>query len=91
MPVVISAFYGLEVSMEFHNSDDDSPRVSVSYETAGDKKYTFHAAVDLKGRLLTGSMPKWGMKILKKWLGMHRTELTTMWKTNVLSRIPPLM
>ena len=37
-----------------------------------------------------GDMPVRAQKMIKEWLQIHKTELNTMWNTQLIVKLPPL-
>ena len=69
MPV-ISRFYGIAIIMYFN--DHNPPHLHAKY--SGDE-----ARYDFEGTLLEGRLPTRGERLVREWIGLHRTELEANW------------
>ncbi len=88
MALAIASFYGLKVMMPDHSAKDE-PFVEVEYP-----EYGYKASLDLKGRLLSGSLPHEALKMVRRWMRLHRKELHIQWDSyyeGIIIRIPPLL
>ena len=81
----ISTFYGLIILMNF--KDHSPPHFHVWY---GDYKIT----VTIQEGIVTGKMPQRALKMVFKWLKLHREELLQEWEKaqrgEELTKITPL-
>lgn len=42
------------------------------------------------GEILDGSLPNNALKLVREWLGLHRSELQHMWESQEFKKITPL-
>lgn len=77
MPIV-SQFYGIIISMFFHDTAKHHlPHIHVQYTE-------YRAAFDLNGNMLSGDMPSKQKKLIEAWIEMRKEDLTTLW--NILQK-----
>jgi len=83
MPV-IARFYGLIIKMFFVMSEHNPPHIHVLY---GDMSAIFNIQT---GSLMEGDLPPRASGMVEEWIGLYRTELLEMWKTQQFKALPPL-
>lgn len=72
MPIV-SQFYGIIVSMFFHDIDKHHlPHIHVQYAE-------YRSTFDLNGNMLFGNIPSKQKKLIEAWIEMRKEDLTTLW------------
>lgn len=83
MPI-IAKFYGLVIKMYFRQSEHNPPHFHAFY-------------VDYVGvfnittlTMMEGNLPFRAQNLVKEWATIHQSELMTIWKTQIFSRLPPL-
>jgi len=86
----ISMFYGILISIYFHDDNERSPLPHIHAEYA---EYEASIAID-DGAVLSGDLPRSKLKLVQAWIEIHREELLANWKLAVAGepvfRIDPL-
>lgn len=80
----ISSFYGIVIYMYFLEKEHNPSHIHVYYGNN-------NAIVSIKTRnIIEGWLPRNALKLVKKWLKIHRKELEIMWDSQVFKKIAPL-
>ena len=83
MPV-LSRFYGIIIRMYFQQAEHNPPHIHALY---GEDM----AAVDIQsGEILEGQLPPKALSMVREWIGLHKSELLEMWKTQEFKALAPL-
>lgn len=83
MPI-IAKFYGLVIKMYFRQSEHNPPHFHAFY---GDYVGVFNITTLT---IMEGNLPFRAQNLVKEWATIHQSELMTIWKTQIFSRLPPL-
>lgn len=83
MPV-ISRFYGIVIRMYFLQREHNPPHIHAIYNDDV-------VVVDfMTGEILEGFIPQGPMRMVHKWISIHKDALYEMWKTQEFRKLPPL-
>ena len=83
MPV-LSRFYGIIIRMYFQQAEHNPPHIHALY---GEDM----AAVEIQsGEILEGQLPPKALSMVREWIGLHKSELLEMWKTQEFKVLAPL-
>ena len=83
MPI-ISKFYGMTIRMYFQQSEHNPPHIHVIYG-----QYIVVINI-LKNEVMEGELPNKKLKLVKKWIEIHRNELIYIWNNQKFKNIEPL-
>ena len=80
----ISSFYGIVIYMYFLGKEHNPSHIHAYYGTN-------NAIISIKtGKIIDGRLPRNALKLIKRWLKIHREELETMWDSQVFKKVAPL-
>ena len=80
----ISRFYGLVIKMFFKPKEHEPPHIHALY---GEYIGIFELS---SLQMLEGDLPSKAHQLVSEWLQIHQQELLSMWKTQLLKKLPPL-
>lgn len=83
MPV-IAAFMGIIIKMYFRQAEHNPPHVHVLYGEGACALSLADASV------MDGGIPAKQLRMARRWVLLHRDELTEMWDTQRFHRLPAL-
>ncbi len=83
MPV-LSRFYGIVIRMYFQQAEHNPPHIHALY---GEDM----VAIDIQtGEVLEGEIPPKALAKVREWIGLHKSELLTIWDKQEFKAISPL-
>ncbi len=83
MPV-ISRFYGIVIRMYFLQGEHNPPHIHAIYNEDV-------VVVDfMTGEVLDGFLPPGPLRLVRKWVSLHKEALLNMWCTQEFRKLPPL-
>lgn len=81
----ISRFYGIIIKMFFKPKEHEPSHIHALYGE-------YIGIFDLKSMEMTdGDLPLKAQNLVKEWLSAHQDELQTMWNTQQIEKLPPLV
>ncbi len=80
----ISRFYGLVIKMFFKPKEHEPPHIHALY---GEYIGIFELS---SLQMIEGDLPNKAHQLVSEWLQIHQQELLSMWKTQLLKKLPPL-
>jgi hypothetical protein len=80
----ISRFYGLVIKMFFKPKEHEPPHIHALY---GEYIGIFELS---SLQMIEGDLPSKAQQLVSEWLQIHQQELLSMWKTQLLKKLPPL-
>lgn len=81
----ISRFYGIIIKMFFKPKEHEPSHIHALYGE-------YIGIFDLKSMEMTdGDLPLKAQNLVKEWLNAHQVELQTMWDTQHIGKLPPLL
>lgn len=84
MPV-LARFYGIVIRMYFLQSEHNPPHIHAIY---GEDM----AAIDIRtGLVLEGELPPKALQLVTEWMGLHKSELLSIWETQEFKKLAPLI
>lgn len=83
MPM-LSNFYGITIKMFFKQVDHSPPHIHAIYGE-------YIGIIDIKTcKMINGDLPNNALKLVKKWVIIHKLELINMWNTQSFHSLAPL-
>ena len=83
MPI-LSNFYGIFIKMYFQQIEHNPPHIHAIYDE-------YVGVINIHtGQLIEGDLPSRALRLVQKWLLLHKKELLSIWDTQNFKRIPPL-
>lgn len=80
----ISSFYGITIYMYYLGKEHNPSHIHAYY---GEN----NAIISIQnGKIIEGSLPINALKLVKKWVKIHREELEIMWNSQIFKKIAPL-
>ena len=80
----ISRFYGIVIKMFFKPKEHEPSHIHALYGE-------YVGIFDLQSMEMTeGDLPKKAQELIKEWLYKNQEELSKMWETQKLRKLPPL-
>jgi hypothetical protein len=80
----ISRFYGLVIKMFFKQSEHNPPHIHVLYGE-------YMGSINIENsELIEGDLPHKAMSMAKEWTEKYKSELMDIWKSQIITRLPPL-
>lgn len=80
----LSQFYGIIIKMYFQRMEHNPPHFHAIY---GEHEAEFDIRT---GQLLEGHLPAKPLRLVQKWLIIHRQELLIIWESQEFQKIKPL-
>ena len=81
----ITRFYGIVIKMFFKPKEHEPSHIHAIY---GEYVGEFNI---LTGEMIEGDLPKRAQEMVRSWIEIHRDELQSMWNTQKITRLPPLV
>ena len=77
----IATYMGLIIKMYFQQAEHNPPHIHVEYAGTA-------CAVSIKtGKVIDGRLPFKQRRIIKSWIGIHRSDLLEMWTSQNFHKI----
>ena len=80
----ISTFYGIIIMMHLTRKEHNPPHTHAYY---GEHEAIFGIQ---DGKVLFGTFPKEGTKLVRQFIFKYKDELLIMWETEVYKKLPPI-
>lgn len=80
----VSRFYGIIIKMFFKPREHEPAHIHAIYgEYVG--LFDIHTF-----EMFEGDMPQRAQQLVKEWLTQHKDQLEAMWKSQIITKLPPL-
>jgi hypothetical protein len=80
----ITRFYGIVIKMYFKPKEHEPSHIHAIYND-------YVGVFDLRtGKMTEGDLPKRGAEMVSLWVKEYQAELLAMWKTQKITKLPPL-
>ena len=80
----ITRFYGILIKMYFAGSEHNPPHVHAIY---GEYMGEFEIRT---GRMMRGDLPGKAALLVQEWMSKYAVQLSDMWETQQIGKLPPL-
>ncbi|MDR3000796.1 MAG: DUF4160 domain-containing protein [Fibromonadaceae bacterium] len=80
----LARFYGIIIKMYLLQAEHPPPHIHAIYGE-------YMSSINIEtGEEIEGDLPGEALRLVLKWVGLHKKELMTIWKKQKFKKLPPL-